>query len=214
MIRHPAKLINEAKRLATEKHLSYKEIARVLKVSDSSISIWCRDLEGSNPRTYVKTSKDIRNLAKKADIGIFEGFKIGTRLAKIFCGIIYGCEGSKYPASNCLILTNSEPKLLNSFITLLRLAYKLDESKWRVRLQIHSDQDYAKLAIFWSDTLKIPTSKFYKPTVTKAREGKHRVGYLGTCSIKYYDYKLQLNLIGIYEEFMRKSSLLEDIPSG
>jgi hypothetical protein len=62
--------------------------------------------------------------------------------------------------------------------------------------------------------LKIPINKFYKPTVTKAKEGKHRANYLGTCAVKYFDYKLQLKLIGIYEQFMRKSSLLESIPNG
>lgn len=207
MIRYSANLINKSKDLATKKHLSYKEIGRRLGISDSTISIWCRDIKGGNPRTFVKTSRNLREQIKKFDQRIFKDTKVTNRLAKIFCGIIYGCEGSKYPASNCVIFTNSEPGLMVSFVNLFRKAYDLDESKWRVRLQIHSNQNITQLTAFWSKVLKIPLGKFYKPTITKATEGKHRVGYLGTCSVKYYDYKLQLRLIGIYEAFMRKSSL-------
>lgn len=214
MIRYSAKLINEAKKLATGEHLSYKEIGRRLNISDSTISIWFRDFPKSNSRTHVKRSRKTRVDLKKSGSKILNGFKISPNLAKIFCAIIYGCEGAKYPASNCVALTNADPSLVLSFINLLRSVYKLDESKFRIILQIHSNQNYDKLSKYWSRILKIPINKFYKPTITTAREGKHRNNYLGTCTVKYYDYKLQLKLIGIFEAFMRKSSLLEDDSDG
>ena len=214
MIRYTAELINKAKELVTEEHLSYKEIGRRLKISDSTISIWCRDIKKGNPRTYVKTSRNIRKLISKSDQDVLKHIKIDKNLAKVFCGIIYGCEGSKYPASNCMALTNSDPGILQSFIALLRSTYPLDESKWRVHLQIHDNQNFDKLSSYWSKILKIPVSKFYKPIITTARDGKHRSNYLGTCTIRYYNYQLQLKLIGVFEAFMRKSSLLEGIPNG
>lgn len=207
MVRYTSKIIIKAKKLAIKEHLSYKEIGRRLKISDSTISIWCRDIKGNNPRKYVKTSEEIRKIAKRSDVGIFRKIKFDVNLAKIFCGIIYGCEGSKYPASNCINFTNSEPKLVISFVNLLRNSYKLDEAKWRAHLQIHDSQNPRKLIEYWSRILKIPINKFYKSTITKTNEGKHRVNYLGTCTVKYYDYKLQLKLIGIFEAFMRKLAL-------
>jgi predicted transcriptional regulator len=214
MVRYRENLIKRAIKMAVEKELSYKEIGRKLGVSDSTVSIWCRDVKGSNPRTYVKNSKNLRELIKKSEQVVFKNFRVTNNLAKIFCGIIYGCEGSKYPASNCVAFTNSEPGLVKSFVNLLRISYKLDESKWRVHLQIHSNQDFARLATYWSKLLKVSVSRFYKPTITVAKEGKHRTGYCGTCTVKYYDYKLQLKLIGVYEQFMRKSSMLEGMPNG
>jgi hypothetical protein len=71
-----------------------------------------------------------------------------------------------------------------------------------------------QLAKYWKKLLGISQDKFYKPTVTAATQGRHRLNYLGTCSVKYYNYRLQLRLIGIYEQFMRKSSMLEGIPNG
>ena len=139
VIRYPAKPINQAKKLAIKEHLSYKEIGRRLNIPDSTISIWCRDVEGNNPRKYPKTSKKIREKIEKLEKGVFKDLQINRILAKVFCGILYGCEGSKYPASNCIIFTNSDPELIVSFVNLLRSSYKLDESKWRVHLQIHSN---------------------------------------------------------------------------
>lgn len=214
MIRHSAQTINKARELALKEHLSYKEIGRRLGVSDSTISIWFRNVKDGNPRKYVQTNRSLRETIKKSEISIFNKIKIDVNLAKIYCGILYGCEGSKYPASNCIIFTNSEPKLILAFVNLLRNAYELDESKFRIILQVHSNQNYIVLSNYWSKILKIPIDKFYKPTITIANEGKHKDNYLGTCTIKYYDYKLQLKLIGIYEQFMRKSSLMEGIPIG
>jgi len=214
MIRYSAKLIKEAKSLAIKRHLSYKEIGRRLKISDSTISIWLRNSPNSNTRTYVKNSRKVRSDVTKSESNVLTKTKIDINLAKTFCGIIYGCEGAKYPASNCVSLTNSDPRLVLSFISLLRFSYKLDETKFRVILQIHSTQNYGKLSEYWSGILRVPINKFYKPTITTAHEGKHRSGYLGTCTLKYYDYKLQLKLIGVFEAFMRKSSLLEGIPNG
>lgn len=177
MVRHPANLIEQAKVLAFKKHLSYKEIGRRLNISDSTISTWLRGISGNNSRTPVGSTEIIRKNIRNSENNIFKTLKIEQNLAKIFSGVIYGCEGSKYPASHCIAFTNSEPELMTSFISLLRFSYELDETKWRVILQIHSNQNYAKLSKYWSETLKIPINKFYKPTITVAREGKHRSGF-------------------------------------
>lgn len=214
MIRYPAKLINRAKKLAIEEHLSYKEIGRQLNVSDSTIGIWFREFPKSTTSAYSQNRRKVRAILKRSGSKILSKLEINPNLANIFCAIIYGCEGAKYPASNCIALTNSDPNLVLSFINLLRISHELDESKFRIILQIHTNQDYNDLSRYWSQLLNIPIDKFYKPTITVAREGKHRNNYLGTCTVKYYDYRLQLKLIGIYEEFMRKSSLLEESDSG
>jgi hypothetical protein len=126
---------------------------------------------------------------------------------KLICAVLYGCEGAKYPASNKIAFTNSDDQLICTFVNLIRRSFVLDESKWRVHLQIHTDQDYPELIKFWSSLLKIDSNKFIKPTITSPNGKKHRNIYKGTCTVRYYDYRLQLKLIGIFGEFMRKSAL-------
>lgn len=87
----------------------------------------------------------------------------------------------------------------------MRKSYSLDESKWRIILQIHSDQDYPVLKEYWSKLLKIDKKYFYKPTITVSSGKKHRNIYKGTCSVRYANYQIQLRLIGIFDEFLRKS---------
>ena len=214
MKRHPEYIVNEAKQLLLKKNLNYKEISQHLNVPESTVSIWCRNLENSKLRSLVRNNEAKRQLFKEQDLWVTKKLNIDNRTAKILSAIIYGCEGSKYPSTGYLALANCDPSLVLTFVNLLRRGFEIDNSKFRVHLQIHSNQNYSELVKFWSNLLDIPKCKFYKPTITTPNGKKHRTNYLGTCTVRYYDYKLQLSLIGIFEEFMRKLCKLEDGPDG
>lgn len=200
--------------MAINKQLSFREIGRRLQIDDSLISIWCRNILLDKANKVMNTNQTKRGVIKNSELMILNNIIFNKDLIKIICGIIYGCEGAKYPASNCVAFTNSEPSLISTFVNLLRKGFKLDEKKFRAHLQIHTNQDASKLMSYWSKLLTIPLNKFYKPTITNPTDKKHRSGYLGTCTIKYYDYRIQLKLIGIYEGFMRKFAIKESIPNG
>ena len=44
----------------------------------------------------------------------------------------------------------------------------------------------------------------YKPTTTRPSHKMKRRRYFGTCTIKYFDVSLLLNLVGLYEAFAQK----------
>jgi predicted transcriptional regulator len=206
MQRYPAHFVSQARRLASE-GVNYSEIAKRLNISRSQISTWCNGLsEGSHSNT-IRTHQKRRRLLLNSESKIFSILSFDKNYAKLFCGILYGCEGSKYPASGGA-LANADPELVLCFLTLFRKAFSINEGRLRVHLQVHDNQNYKKLISYWSSLLNIPESQFYKPTVTIPHGRKHRDKYLGTCTVKYYDYKLQLKLIGIFEAFMRKSTLV------
>jgi len=183
---------------------SYSEIARKLRVHNSLIAIWCHGLAGTRWKTLIQRNETKRKLILDSEKQILDKIRFDKENARLFSGILFGCEGSKYPASKGVMLANSDPGLILAFANLMRIAFDLDESKWRVHLQIHSDQNHAKLVKYWSSLLRIPARLFFKPTITSPKGKKHRNVYYGTCTLKYYDYKIQLKLIGIFEEFMRK----------
>jgi hypothetical protein len=206
MQRYPAHFVNQARRLASD-GLTYKEISQKLNISPAQISVWCNGLSEGSHSSTIRTHQKRRRLLISSENGILKYIKFDKNNAKLFCGILYGCEGSKYPASGGVALTNADPELILSFLTLFRKAFPIKEEKFRIHLQIHDSQNYQSLVSYWSKLLNIPPTHFYKPTITKPHGRKHRDKYLGTCTIKYYDYKLQLKLIGVFEAFMRKSSL-------
>jgi len=204
MKRYPDHLVRQARRLAISKELSYVEIGKTLGVPNGTVSTWCQDLAASRFRGLIKYNEKKRNELLDSEKGVVDKVKLDEDNSKLFCALLHGCEGAKYPATNGVSLTNSDPDLVVAFVKLLRQGFVLDQSKWRVHLQIHDDQDFPKLVKYWSELLDIPGDNFFKPTVTHARGGKHRNKYFGTCSVRYGDYKIQLKLIGVFKEFLRK----------
>lgn len=207
MVRYPEHLVKQARRLVAG-GMSCAQVGRTLNVHNAIISGWCRDVAKSRFLGLVNYYEGIRRNLLESEKGVVEDL-VGKEKARFICGLLYGCEGAKYPASNSVSLVNSDPLFVSSFVKLMRRAFSLDESKWRVHLQIHKDQDYQILRTYWSRLLKIPEGKFFKPTITNPRGRKHRNIYLGNCSVRYGDYRLQLKLIGIFDEFLRKCGDLE-----
>ncbi len=140
---------------------------------------------------------NLKNMFK----GLVKTYSIDSNTAKILTALFYWCEGSKYPASNCLGFTNSDPALVKTFLELLRKGFVIEESRLKASLQIHSTHEYNDVLKFWSDLLKINKDKFYRPTITQPRHNMKRQNYVGTCTIKYHDVKLLLSIIGLYESF-------------
>lgn len=205
MKRYPDHLVKQARRMAVGGDFSYVEIGKKLRVPSGMVSVWCSDLKASRFQGLIRYNEIRRKQIADSEKGIVDKMKFDRDHTKLCCSVLYGCEGAKYPASTGVSLTNSDPELVVAFVKLLRRAFELNESKWRVHLQIHDDQDFKELVNYWSGILNIPEKSFFKPTVTSARGGKHRNEYFGTCSVRYYDYSIQLRLIGIFKEFLRKS---------
>ncbi len=205
MIRHSNSVVSKAREMMMKGNLSCREVALNLGVNDSVVSKWCRGIENEKNRNYVEKRAVCVNKLLSSESLVAKKIDWDSEKIKFYCALIYGCEGAKYPASNNMSLANSDPKLIQSFVNLMRKAFVLDENKWRVLLQIHDNQNFSELRKYWSLLLKIPEHRFYRPTVTKASQKKRSKEYFGTCTVRYASYELQLKLIGLYQEFMKQS---------
>lgn len=85
----------------------------------------------------------------------------------------------------------------------MRIAYtkELDESKFRVMLQLHTTHNIEAQINYWSKLLDIPTSQFIKPHLTIKTGSRYRSIYNGTCNLRYFDYRLLLRIMGTYFQF-------------
>lgn len=179
--------------------LSINKISEKYSVSSSTVSRWVKDLPGSDVNFNKARAHATAETERFATLPA--SFSLTENSAKLFVSLLYWCEGSKYPASNCLTFTNSDWKLSRTYLTLLRAAFRLDESKLRVHLQVHSTHPYPELLHFWAQLLEVSESQFYKPTVTNPTKRAKRLEYKGTCTIKYFDTKVLHNIAGIYQQF-------------
>jgi len=135
---------------------------------------------------------------------VFKGFQFNINNAKILTTILYYCEGSRYPMANYICFTNSDSEMIQLFMKLFRLGFKPDESKFRIHLQLHSTHDKVEVRKYWSNLLKIDEKQFYKPTITNPTHRMKRQNYRGTCSIRYYDFRVLHEIFGIWKYLVSK----------
>lgn len=179
--------------IASELHTQVNTVARLLdksKFSNKSLG-------------YIKSCERKRRRIMNLDpvkIG-----KINKIKARLYAAILYWCEGSKYPASTTLNFTTTDMKMQKLFLNLFRKGFDPVESKFRIWLQFHSDQNKQNIFKYWSSVLKIPTSQFMKPSITDKKGGRYRRVYRGTCSLRYADYSMILRLMGVYQKFYKQA---------
>lgn len=186
-------------RQARENGLSLRAIEKLINVPNSTISKWVRNIKSTS--YFYKNARIQEKKYKDKELPLFDNYSINKYQAKIFVSLLYWCEGSKYPSSNCVAFSNSDPSMIKTFIKLLRKGFNIDEKKFRVRLQLHSTHNEERERNYWSKLLEIPLGQFGKSTITIPKNKRKRLDYRGTCTIKYYDVKLLLSIIGIYEQF-------------
>lgn len=204
MKRFTEDFIQKARKLRAKEKLSLKELGRRIGISGGTVSCWFREPVGNRWDSLLIANEKRRQDLRKSEVSVVpHAGKITRNEAKFLAGLLYGCEGSKYPAQNGVAFANSDPNLVVAFLKLLREGFDLNEDKFTVHLQIHTTHNFVKVRQYWSKLLFIKEDHFIKPTITPPTGKKHRGNYMGTCTLRYRDYRIQLKLLGIFEEFTK-----------
>lgn len=204
MKRYSEDFINKAGRLRIKEKLSYRELGRRINVPSSTIGNWFHEPVGNRWDSLINSNENRRLMVRDSEKSVISSLDLKNKNnTKLLVGLLYGCEGGKYPATKGVSFSNSDPGLVLAFLKLLKASFNLKSDNFFVHLQIHSSQKFKKIRAFWSGLLKIPEKNFMKPTITNPKGGKHREDYKGTCSLRYRDYRIQLKLIGIFEAFLK-----------
>ena len=169
-------------------------IAAELGVSKSSVSDWVRDVDfvprprnrghpaGPQHPMRLKTEADLQRCRAEAEAWVGD---LTERELTMFALGLYAGEGNK---TTYLGMANTNPTYLRLFLTWLRRAFDIDESRLRVVLQLHDDLDLAAATEYWSRVLGVPELQFGKPyrAASKAtiRSAKH---VYGCASVRYFD---------------------------
>ncbi len=136
---------------------------------------------------------------------------ITPELSKLLCSLLFWCEGAKVTTQ--VKFTNSDPTLMRLFLDLLRLGFKIDESKLRILMHLHEYHIESKQKQFWKDITRIPYNQFHR-TYLKPHTGKQiRPNYPGCVSVTYYDAKVAKELTTIYNTFTQRGVVQWQDPS-
>jgi transcriptional regulator with XRE-family HTH domain len=184
---------------------SIKDIARKLKVSQSTASNWCHDIKLSKKQI----DKLIKSKEKKITAGRLKGALV-QKMKKInaiqwaekqaealknlstqeffIAGLVfYLAEGTK--ASGVVQFTNSDPRIVNFMLRWFRKFYNVTARDIRCSILINVDQKRRenKAKRFWQKYLKIPPVSFTKTRYAKSKQRKiyaNQNSYFGTFNFR------------------------------
>ena len=225
---YPMDIKRQAKKLRG-KGWSLGEIGLKFKIPKNTVSGWVRDIELTRKQKKRIKEKIItcgaigRPLAAKLLHEKQEKWKADIRqkvkyleklslqnqdIGKLICGLLYLCEGAKYPSSRFLHFGNSDPKIVCFFLSLLRKYYNIDENKLRFSIAYRYDQNYDDLRKYWSKLTGIPESRCFRSKPDMRTKGKPTLkkNYMGICRIIYYSTSLQFELQSIGEAIIRSGA--------
>jgi transcriptional regulator with XRE-family HTH domain len=175
----------EKARLLRAENLTLKEIAEILGVSKSSVSLWVRDMnvEIRQARPGVRRSNKLHD-AKMAEIEACDRLgieRIGLLSEDAFltAGVaLYAGEGSK--TGNEVNFANTDATMVAFYCAWLRRFFDIDESRMRVRFYLHKGLDLDAAEAFWSEVTGVARAQFRSPYRAEAdptiRRTKHEYG--------------------------------------
>lgn len=207
---------NKEKKIAREKRLegkSIKEIAKLLGVAKSSVSLWVRDIHLNEETTIQLKQRGFTSLAierrRNSRLANEEGKRQGlmrsaavqiSKLSdedlRLVGSALYWGEGGK--TARIARVSNADPLVIKVMMEFFRRVCEVPEEKFQGHIHIHSHLNAKKAEKYWSEISGIPLSRFYKTYVkpSKASLAKKDTLPFGTFDVYVSDVKVFLMIMG------------------
>jgi len=161
---------------------SIKWIANELRVSQGSVSLWCRDIkltklqieqlekQGRDPLygrrlQYALEQQKLRTekTEKLLDEGVKEVGELSRRELLLVGTALYWAEG--YKKDSQVGLGSSDPAMMKLYVRWLKVCfgYKLDDLSFRVTFNIDHKYREEDIINFWAKQFDITPDRFQKP---------------------------------------------------
>ncbi len=161
------------------------DIAEVLGVSKSSVSLWVREMNIEvRRRQPVARRPNALQLAKLAEIEECDRLgreRIGVLSDAAFLAAgaaLYAGEGTK--TGKDVNFANTDARMVAFYCSWLRRFFDIDEERFRIRVYLHEGLDLDGAEAFWSEVTGVPRSQFRGAYRAKAdpaiRRAKHEFG--------------------------------------
>jgi len=194
-----------------------KEIARLVRVSVSSVSYWVRDVPltagqraelnrrmSANGRAAAGRSKAAREVRCSYQE---HGRRLAQRRIPLHVAgcMLYWAEGSK--SRNGVQFVNSDPAMVRYFVEFLRTHYEVPDEAIRVACNLfadHAERQY-EIERFWLDALNLPQTCLRKSTINvyskySKKKRKNRLPY-GTVRVCVHSTRVIQSIYGSIQEY-------------
>ena len=209
-----------------QRGMTFGEILNELPVSKSSLSYWLKDVRltpGQLARIQYKNDKIKEQFIKFNELrrkqsednkkgiisdAIREIDGISQRELKLIGIALYWAEGYKAGARGADFV-NTDPAMIRLMMRWFREICHVHEKQFRIRLQIHKQDDIDKSVGYWSKVTGLPVGQFTKAYTKTSPTSKRKMGNLaiyGICSIRISDIDLITKIQGWIKGLMALSS--------
>ena len=164
---------------------SYREIAEVVPVSKSTLSLWLREVELTDDQAEVLRERRERsdtarlqairnrNELRRAKVIADARSQVPDQIAEselFVAGVVaYWAEGAKHKpwrSANTVTFVNSDAEMIRLFMRWLELlGYSAADCTFR--LSIHETADLAAASAYWSGVVGVPALEFRKATIKR-----------------------------------------------
>lgn len=210
--------IKEAK-ILRKKGQSIKQIAKTLRVSPGSVSIWTRDVELTEQQLKdlrVRGSGFGRPAAAKAwsaknrnkRIGYQqhgrEDAKQGNLIHAMNCMLYWG-EGAKRNNRNTVKITNGDSSLLKMFVCFIKQFFGIGESSIRIDIRYYPNNGFSAKEVenHWKSQLEMNDGKYKISESNDSRSKLKDIGKLpyGICQISICNTEIVQRIFGAIKEY-------------
>jgi hypothetical protein len=192
-----------------------KEIARIVGVSLSSVSLWVRDIElegiqrasmrcraarrrGEASAAWARARRrDAQQMGRRRA-------RHGDRLHMAGC-MLFWAEGSR--GRNSVIFTNSDPAMVKYFVRFLRECFAVPDDRIRITCNLFADHAERQQEIedFWLETTGLPRSRLAKSIVNvyskHSKKKRRNKLFYGTCRLVVCDTAVVQSIYGAIQEY-------------
>jgi hypothetical protein len=209
-----------ARELRRKEGLAIKDIARRLRVSQSSVSVWVRDIELTEEQHEALRMKNpaynqllsgraaaAANRRRERTAAQHYGRRLAKRGEALHVAgcMLYWAEGSK--GRNQLRFANSDPEMLRLFVRFLKTYFDLANDDIRITCHLYADhlERQHEVERYWLDTLGLSGSSLRKSIVNVySRHSKRkRLNLLpyGTCHLVVSRTAVTQSIFGSIQEY-------------
>lgn len=207
----------EARKLR-QQGMSVKQIARTVGASQSTISVWVRDITLTEQqkaalyeRRYQRGNGNLgaqANRAKNLDIrrNYQEAGRVKARenrpLHLAGC-MLYWAEGAK--ARNEVHFVNSDSEMMRLFIRFLREELDVSNDNMAIKITCHVDHpdEIRQVEQYWLDLLNLPESCLRKTQIkSKGQNTRHNTLANGVCGLRVPRTEIVQHIYGAIQEYI------------
>jgi hypothetical protein len=200
---------------------SYREIAAILDIAKSTVGYWVADdpqslavKEELTQKNYVRSRVRLRRMIVSARARwarehaetvrvAWEFFLAHARNPLFVAGLmLYWGEGDS-KQKNPLRLSNTDCRMIASYVDFLRSLMHIPDEKIRVGLVLYPDLSDTACKKFWSDVTGLPEENFVKTQYIKGRHPTKRLAH-GICMVVVNKRSEKLKMLSWIDFFSKQ----------